>query len=481
MTAPVEIATPLTRRLSALTESRWFVPVLTLVIALGGLGLRVEHALTFDGPERGSDYLAYMKAVQWVLDHGAPFDARAALQVNHYPPLWFVLAALMLKVGFGERALAFIAVTGWAVRHVLLGRLLAQAAPQRPWSRLLALAAEAFLPLSVLMSGKVNPEGLHATLFFVALYFLWRIERRLAEAAGPRWQELAWFGFFAGLAMLTKPTAGVLVPAALLLLAWYVFVRRRASADGLPRRRLLRLTAVAALAMALPTGWYFGNNLARFGSPAPSPYTPARIVSALAGFPAFREPVLYRRPLGWFLPLDPLYLKHPMGFIHHQERPNFWGTMIAGTWGDYCNRGLCRLGGGQPLRYYWGGWDVSERCIGWLRAFVGLGAFLSLLTAAATVAVTVRFFRSAGRHASLVLPLAPVLVFAFIMVFATVYPFDRGEAVVKANYVLAATTPLAACCGLALADISWRRRLVHAAASVLVAVVAFLLVFERFG
>jgi len=458
---------------------------LMVLVGLAGLALRIEHALTFDGPGRGSDYLAAMRGVRWVLEHGAPFDASAPLQVNHYPPLWFALSALMLKVGLPERSLAFIAVVGWGVRHLLLARLLTEAAADRRWSRLLALAADAFLPLSVLMSGKVNPEGLHATLFFVALYFLWRLERHLQEPAGPRWQDALWFGLFAGLAFLTKQTAGVLVIAAVMLLCWHVVAQRWGKGSASCRRNILRCTGIAALTLVLVTGWYLGNNLIRFGTPTPGPYSLNRLTSRImAENPlVYAKPILQRRPLGWFLPLDFGYLKHPIGSFNHGVRPNFWVPLIAGAWGDYCNRGLCRLSGGSLSRAYWGGWLVSDRCVSWLRGFLLLGLVLSSCTAVATSVVLVRFLRTAGASGSLVVPVAPVLVLAFLMVFATVYPFDRGQAVVKPNYLLAATTPLAACCGLALAGMSRRGRteLVHGIASVALALAAFMLVFERFG
>ena len=47
--------------------------VLAVAVTLIGLGLRVEHALTFDGPGRGSDYAVYVEGVRWMRDHHRPF------------------------------------------------------------------------------------------------------------------------------------------------------------------------------------------------------------------------------------------------------------------------------------------------------------------------------------------------------------------------------------------------------------------------
>ncbi|MEO8178445.1 MAG: hypothetical protein ABI895_06390, partial [Deltaproteobacteria bacterium] len=42
--------------------------------ALLGFALRLEHALTFNGALRGSDYAVHMLGVHWMLEHLRPFN-----------------------------------------------------------------------------------------------------------------------------------------------------------------------------------------------------------------------------------------------------------------------------------------------------------------------------------------------------------------------------------------------------------------------
>src|SRR5207245_780649 len=112
--------------------------------------LRVEHALTFDGPVRGSDYDVYVRGVRWMLEHKQPFDFDRSVpyQVRYQPPLWYALSAIILRLTSSERAIAGLAVSGWLVRQWLLARILRQAIPKQKWSAVAALALHAFLPLS---------------------------------------------------------------------------------------------------------------------------------------------------------------------------------------------------------------------------------------------------------------------------------------------------------------------------------------------
>lgn len=40
-----------------------------LAVSMFGLALRIEHAVTFDGPGRGSDYASNVEGVYWMLKH----------------------------------------------------------------------------------------------------------------------------------------------------------------------------------------------------------------------------------------------------------------------------------------------------------------------------------------------------------------------------------------------------------------------------
>src|SRR4051812_37024456 len=92
--------------------------VLAIAISALGLFLRIEHALTFDGPKRGSDYGVYMQGVRWTLEHkrAFAFDPSINPQVNYQPPLWYAAGAAVLRFTNSEREIAALAVVAWMVR-----------------------------------------------------------------------------------------------------------------------------------------------------------------------------------------------------------------------------------------------------------------------------------------------------------------------------------------------------------------------------
>ncbi|HWO12841.1 MAG TPA: hypothetical protein VNN80_25255 [Polyangiaceae bacterium] len=461
--------------------------VLAVAVTLIGLGLRVEHALTFDGPGRGSDYAVYVEGVRWMRDHHRPFNFTETVnyQVRYQPPLWYALGAIVLGITRSERAIAGLAVLGWLVRQGLLARILKDAGAPR-WSALVALALHALLPLGVLIDGKVNPEGLHATLFLLAVYFLWRMERELST--GVRLATAAAFGVTAGLAVLTKGTSATLVVTAALVLAYQLARSLPATGWALSWRRLVRPALLAAGLWCLVAGWWLVPNLLKYGHPFPHVWD----LEGAAQHPELTQPVLYRRPLGWALPFDwKPYLRFPIITSPSQPRPNFWSNIITGTWSDFYNRGFCRLEGGPKTDYVWGGahgalysgpqWAVTLRCVAHFRKMlvVGLG-----ITSAVVIgwAATLWLYLRTGRRGSLVLPLSCALGAFFIMLFALTYPFD-GSAVLNPRYLMPISTPLIACFGLALGELQPGRlsRWLHGAALAAISTNGVLLCFERFA
>jgi Dolichyl-phosphate-mannose-protein mannosyltransferase len=453
-----------------------------LFVSAIGLALRIEHAITFDGPKRGADYGRHLDGVHWMMHHWRPFDFTPDVNwtISYQPPLWYVLSAVLLRIFHAERVIATLAVLGWVVRQYLLSRILNQSAAAHKWSALVALTIGAFLPISVLTDGKVNPEGLHSSLFTVAAYFLWRMEREAQRPRGIGLVAAAAFGAFAGLGVLTKGTSGLLPLAALLLVAWQIF---NAYSNGSKWadiwQRLLRPNLVAGLAWCVVAGWWCGPNLIKYGHPFPHAWD----LHLPDDIPELKFPVLYRRPLGWLLPFYwKHYLSEPILQSSSFPRPNAWAQFITGTYSDLINRGFCRLQGGGTFTKYWDGWPVSGRCIHLLSALAYLGLFITVVTLWCLFRSAWNHWRSAGQRGSLALPIVAVLGFAFTTLFTLAYPID-GMAATNPRYLLPIATPMAACLGIGLAEIQ-HPRVRQALVSILgvaVGLVAVLVIYERWG
>src|SRR5665213_3266832 len=68
-----------------------------LLVSAVGLALRVEHALTFNGPLRGADYVRHFSGVYWMMHHwrAFSFDPEVNWSISSYPPLWYMAGAVL--------------------------------------------------------------------------------------------------------------------------------------------------------------------------------------------------------------------------------------------------------------------------------------------------------------------------------------------------------------------------------------------------
>jgi len=424
----------------------WHSAIALAVTALG-LALRFVHARSFLSAGHASDYESAMEAVRWLLTNRRLFDAGEDLHAGYHAPLWYVLAAGILSACHAVRPIAYLSVGAWLVRQWALSKIVRAALPQSPSAALLALSLSAALPISVLVDGKIYNESLHAAFFAVALWFLFKIERQGAVDPHPvRRRDALLFGLFAGLAMLTKTTAVVLlVSFAALLVAWAWRAghgRLRSVARPLSEIALTGLGGWIAVA-----GWWCLRNWRKFGHPFPHQYM-LRQVAVLRDHPIVAEPLSYRRPIGWALPVQFEWLGWPYG---PWSRPNFWANLIAGTWSDILDRGLCRSQLPGPTVVAWrDATRVNLHCLDASRLCIWIGCFLTALSVWGMFALARQHLRSRGRNGSLVVPVSVAATVLLLMAFGAAYPFDHHP-VIKANYALNTAVPLCACFAFAMA------------------------------
>jgi hypothetical protein len=188
-------------------------------------------------------------------------------QAQH-PPLFYALAALVYKAaaGLGPAPVWYLlrvlcALCGVAV-IVLAARAARAAFPDRPVVAAAAAPFVAFLPMFGHMTGNLSNEPLAMALGAWA----WLRTVRIARAASPPTnRDAAVLGTILGLAALTRLTALLWLPAAVIVLAHAA--ARRAEATGTrSERRFAPLLVFAACFGALVGMWFLRNQVA-FGTP----------------------------------------------------------------------------------------------------------------------------------------------------------------------------------------------------------------------
>ena len=181
---------------------------------------------------------------------------------SHQPPLYYLLAAPVYWLS-GGRLLAlrlFSVVLGGGV--VLLIFLCARlTVPGSPHIALGAAAFAAFLPMHVALMASVNNDALAELLIAATVLALLRWQDSVAAGDGgeSRGYMLA-TGVLIGLGFLTKATAYILLPIALIV----VFFRPTGSQAGrhlMSRNQLVRFALLIGPALLLGLPWWFRNSL----------------------------------------------------------------------------------------------------------------------------------------------------------------------------------------------------------------------------
>lgn len=255
-------------------------------------------------------------------------DPKAPLPPEIVKHPWVPRGQYRLMFAAWREALAYSPVqrAGWlAVRlfTVLLGGLGIWLAwlivgvlfPGRPWLADSVAALMAFLPMYTHISGAVGNDPPTVVVLSLSLLLILLILRD-----GPQPRRVALLGLALGLGMLTKDSANVAIPVALLALAgsaghryepteadsFLVSLARRIAALrwGLIARRLALMLGV----MALVAGWWPARNIMLYGEPLPYPANPQT-----------------QRPWDFYL-MFPDQLLPALGLSLPMTFRNFWGN-----------------------------------------------------------------------------------------------------------------------------------------------------------
>lgn len=210
---------------------------------------------------RTPDERAHVQYAAFLADHHRlplfhPQGGGEAGYEAQHPPLYYLAAALVyrlsspLEPNWRWHLLRWATILIGVALFVVSRRFFGDLWPQDPLLAFCATATVLLMPLTLLYTAYVNPDGLVLLWTTLALEGAWRTSRQPATPL-----RSVWLGVWAGLALLTKLSG---LPALLIALAAHFWAGR----EGLGRR--LGLTLGTALLLAGP--WYARNALL-YGSP----------------------------------------------------------------------------------------------------------------------------------------------------------------------------------------------------------------------
>lgn len=195
-----------------------------------------------------------MRTAMWLQQGSvAAYATPYVAQISQPPLVSYQIAHLMILAD-GDR---FANVSEWLALAgcSLAASLVARELKQGPRVQLLAAVVAATLPMGLLQGSSTQGNLLAA---YWVLCFVLLLAQHLRSPA--RWRLIC-CGFAGGFALLAASTAFIVLPVAAVVLGLYGGVARRQ-----PRRALLALGAVAAIALAA-NGAQFARNWQVFGHP----------------------------------------------------------------------------------------------------------------------------------------------------------------------------------------------------------------------
>jgi hypothetical protein len=411
---------------------------------------------------QGFDFDTHLAYAQYIAAKGA-LPPLAYNAETYHPPLYYLLAALQMKLGLAPGSL------GWTAAVLGIGRLivvwigLERWLPESRLARVVALFTAAVLPVGVQLDGMVTNETLSTLLCALAIVAL---PAAVEGARTGRVKPAAWLALWIGLALITKISASALILALILAVALEIWRSPE------PWRQALRIRwqpfAVAAAIIVALSGWFFVRNQILYGRPAPTGYDGILVPNQA---PYEKIPYLSRRPSGFYWQWDGAIFTHPYVPTGYQPQPRFFPVLVASTFSDFYSYCLAAWEAKTPVRFIHHrpvpvvAFDLS--CLS-----VTGGTFIALLTVLAWFGAMKRM-RHRPQDPRAALLLIPPLALLGQIHFATKYP-DDDFGPIKGAYVQFVAPILCALFGLAVA---WMWRRVWARAGAIAAFGALLLVF----
>jgi 4-amino-4-deoxy-L-arabinose transferase-like glycosyltransferase len=413
-----------------------------LVIVLFAIGLRASLTHTFD-VTLGYDFPAHEGFMRYMLEHGRipPYELNFS---TYNPPLFYALAALMLKAGFTIQTIGRVSIVSSCVQFLLAWLGLELYLRESRVARVLALALFAVLPAAVHIAGFASNQAFSDVFCTGAIVLFPQILRRRGKAA------LGWAagaGACLGIALLTKITGATILAA--FLLAVVIAIARSRVGDDVARAMLPGAALLLGVVVAL-SGWHYVRHRVLHGKFVLIAYDMYTDVD-----PILRLPYFDRRPFGFVTYWNEAIYKEPFWPSASQPQARFWPMLLVTTFSDYYNFAFVpRPGEGVPsVQYVYK--PMRASAVAPARASVMGGTLLFALAAAAWVVAARRLWWR-GDDGRLVLLLAALLPVLGQLHYAIKFPAD-GQGPIKGAYLQCAGPIYCALAGFAIVWL-WNRR-----------------------
>lgn len=333
----------------------------------------------------GFDVAGHLEYIQFIQDRGSLPLAPDGWEMFQ-PPLYYLLAASLLSAigttAVTQEGLAIFCIFNTAIGLVQLSALLAcfrLLFPERYAVQSVALLIAGFLPAHLYIFQYVSNEGLVASLSTVTVWLALRIMSR----PDPRLLNFIPFGMVAGLALLAKLTAVVVIVPLLGILFGKAILSRS------HRPTLLGGLGIAALLISAISGWHYGRVWYHLGTPFVANWDPE------SGFAWWQQPGFHTSQS--LIRFGAVFQDPYLAGVH-----GLLDGIYSTLWGDGGIGGSTELWSRPP-------WSYQLMSIGYLLAIVP-----SLLCLLGLAWVVVTLIRAPSAERFLLLGLAASVSFAIL-------------------------------------------------------------------
>jgi 4-amino-4-deoxy-L-arabinose transferase-like glycosyltransferase len=312
-------------------------PKMMLVLPAAVWALLFLHNFPSVPPAAGFDGAEHLEYVSYIQDHHRLPNAREGWEMFQ-PPLYYMIGAKLLDLGrwkvfepSGMMLLRFLSLAIGAVNLALIFAGLRLIFPG-DWKKPLAgLVLAAFLPAHIYLLHYTTNETLSAMFVTGALC----LGLHLLRARQPWWGWYGVLGIALGLALLSKASAALAVPAILGALALKLMLRR----ERAPRVWLGAIVAPLLICLVIG-GWHYLKLWREYGNPLIGNWDP-KVVAPWWQAKGFQTP-------GYYFSFGDSLTRPFCSGLH-----SFWDAFYTTLWGDGLLAGKTDFWSRAPWNYDW--------------------------------------------------------------------------------------------------------------------------------